>query len=178
MSTVANNRMAHTAGGFVGGIVLAKLTGVAIDKMLPYEPDPSGKFNMKSLVKPASLLILGGLGIYFGRPKANWGKKDVNGAYDKHKAWVQGLGFGFTFSGFVVVSQRVLKVNPFESMNGLGAPTVDYSATTEEINRMLEENKFQPDLPMLNEGGPAQNDAVNGASWGSDLNTSNSAEPL
>jgi hypothetical protein len=129
--------------GIMLGLAAASLAGNGIDKIKFLAPDATNpKFQVKSLAKPALLLLAGAATVY-----GTHGKKTPS------MEFVNGLGWGFVTGGTFNVAQVVLKKNPFA---GLGASEETdskyYKDQLNEMAKVLELNKFKVDLPALTEG--------------------------
>lgn len=139
--------------GIIIGLVGSSLVGYAIDKVPFLKPDETAEgFQVKKVIKPAVLALAGGATVY-----ATHGKK-TSGA-----AFANGLGWGFVTGGAISGSKIILKKDVF---GGLGAsPDVKkaaieadyYKKQAEDMANLLEQNKFNPELPALMEGLGAEN---------------------
>lgn len=129
--------------GIIIGLAASSLAGHGIDKIKFLAPDPTNEgFQVKSLVKPA-LLLLAGAGTVYG----------THGKPTPTMQFVNGLGWGFITGGTFNIVKVVLKKDPF---GGLGkSETTDSQYYKEQMNEMakvLEANKFKVELPKLSSG--------------------------
>lgn len=129
--------------GIILGLAASSLAGHGIDKIKFLAPDPTNeKFQVKSLVKPA-ILLLAGAGTVYG----------THGKATPTMQFVNGLGWGFITGGTFNVVKVVLKKDPF---GGLGVTEQSdanyYKEQMNEMAKVLEQNKFKVELPKLNPG--------------------------
>ncbi|MCE9537712.1 MAG: hypothetical protein K8R85_00620 [Bacteroidetes bacterium] len=128
--------------GIIIGLAASSLAGHGIDKIKFLEPDPTNEgFQVKSLVKPA-LLLLAGAGTVFG----------THGKPTPAMQFVNGLGWGFITGGTFNVVKVVLKKDPFGGLGKSETTETDADYYKEQMNEMakvLEQNKFKVELPKL-----------------------------
>lgn len=133
--------------GIILGLAASSLAGHGIDKIKFLAPDteaPADKFQIKSLVKPA-LLLLAGAGTVIG----THGKKTPT------MEFVNGLGWGFITGGTFNVVKVVLKKDPFGGLGETEETDSDYyKEQMNEMAKVLEQNKFKVELPKLTSGEP------------------------
>ncbi|MGQ0829405.1 MAG: hypothetical protein ACT4ON_13535 [Bacteroidota bacterium] len=134
--------------GIVLGLVGSSLAGHLIDKVPFLQPDESVEgFQIKKVIKPAALVLIGGTSVF-----ATHGKKTPGAAF------VNGLGWGFISGGAISGAKVILKKDLFA---GLGTSpdaskasleTNYYKAQAQDLAKLLEQNRFSPNLPELSEG--------------------------
>ena len=134
--------------GTIAGLFLSSLAGNGIDKIKFLAPDPAvTTFQVKSIIKPA-MLLLAGAGTVFG----------THGKNTPTMEFVNGLGWGFITGGTFNVVKVVLKKDPF---SGLGKSDEALQAANDseyykqqmnEMAKVLEQNKFKVELPRLQSG--------------------------
>lgn len=133
--------------GIIVGLVGSSLAGHLLDKVPFLKPDETIEgFQIKKVIKPATLIIIGGTAVF-----ASHGKKSAGAAF------ANGLGWGFITGGAASGVKVILKKDVFA---GLGAsPDVTkkeieadyYKAQAEDMAKLLEQNRFTPELPALPE---------------------------
>ena len=133
--------------GFIVGLAGASFVGNLIDKvpfLAPKEGEEPGM--LKKLAKPVLLAGVGAVGVYLTHGKKEAGLQFANGV-----SW--GFVGGGAFSGVKVF----LKKDPF---GGLGKSPVEnkvaleakyYKDQAAEMAKLLESNKFTPELPKIEE---------------------------
>jgi len=133
--------------GFIVGLAGASFVGNLIDKV-PFLVPKEGaeKTIVQKLAKPIALAAVGGVTVYLTHGKKETAQQFANGA-----------GWGFVAGGTFSGAKAFMKSDPFK---GLGQSPSENKAALEakyykeqaaDMAKLLEQNKFQPELPAASE---------------------------
>ena len=131
--------------GVLGGLVAASIAINLMEK-IPFLQTPAddgtGKFSIKKVVKPLILVAVGGTAVALTRKKTGVAMQFVNG-----------LGYGVAGGGLIAGVKAVTGKSLVDGLGNVGASNGKavleanyYKHQAHDMAKMLEENKFNPNL--------------------------------
>lgn len=131
--------------GVLGGLVAASIAINLMEK-IPFlktpEDDGSGKFSIKKVVKPLILIAVGGAAVALTHKKTGVAMQFANG-----------LGYGVAGGGLIAGVKAVTGKSLVSGLGTVGASNSKavleanyYKHQANDMAKMLEENKFNPNL--------------------------------